>query len=219
MSYIRVVLRGSLPSGEVWSVSPAFTESVDSSSWDQARGLAAAVAVAALPPGTPMRAIASAGAPITEVRVERRTDGGVLLGAAEATYTGAWAGASSPSLPLQSSIVLSLRTNRPGGSGRGRLYWPAMGASLNASTLRVTSATVAALAQAAVVYLANVEATLKNTLHPTPDLTFLRLCVVSPTRGIKTDVTRIDVGDVLDVQRRRRDKVAEAYSTANYVPL
>lgn len=216
MSFIRVGLRGTLPGGESWSVNPAYNETTNVADWDQEAGQAAANAIAALVVPTDLKNLLSSAALMASVRVERRTDSNVLVGAAEAAWTGGGQPTGTPSKPFQTSVVLSLRTNVPGASGRGRLYWPALGAALNNGTLRLSGPTPTAVATAAVGYLDGIETALKNALHPTPSLIDLHLAVYSPTRAAKTDVTRIEVGDVLDVQRRRRDRVAENVSAVSY---
>lgn len=216
MSYIRVMLRGTLPNGEVWSVNPAYNETTDAPSWDQGRGNAAAAAIGALLPPVDLRALASSAAVLASVRIERRSDGGTLIGAAEAGYSAGWAAAGSASKPAQTSCVISLRSTTPGASGRGRLYWPALGSTLAAATLRLSSPTPAAVAEAARSYLDSIETALKNNLQPAGSLIDYTLCVVSPTTSQRHDISRIEVGDILDVQRRRRDKMVETRNSVNY---
>lgn len=214
MSYIRVRLNGSLPGGDVWSVNPAFGETTDIPTWSQVDGQAAADAVAAITIPTALNDLRSAAAVGVMVRVERRSDAHELLGAAEASWTAGQASSTGARMPPQTSLVLSLRSTVPGSRGRGRLYWPALGAQVGASTLRLSIPTNAAAASAAASYLDGISTALKNALHPVPSLIDLDLSVISPTTATKTRITRIEVGDILDVQRRRRDKMVEAYASA-----
>lgn len=214
MSYIRVRLNGSLPGGEVWSVNPAFNETTDVVTWDQVAGQSAANAIAALAIPTALNDLRSAAGPGVSVRVERRSDSHELLGAAEANWTAGTATSVGARMPPQTAIVLSLRSTTPGSRGRGRLYWPALGAQVDASTLRLSVPTNTAAASAAATYLDGIASALKNALHPTPSLIDLDLAVVSPTTGTKTRITRIEVGNILDVQRRRRDRMTEVYASA-----
>lgn len=216
MSYIRVLLRGSLPNNEVWSVAPAYNESTNVTDWNQAEGLAAVAKIAARTTPIALRQAASSVAPITSVRVERRNDAGELLGAAEGAYTAGWSTGGAPTKPPQTAIVLSLRTDVPGGSGRGRLYWPALGTTLSTTTVRLTTPAPSDLATAAVQLLDGIETDLKEAFHPSPSLIDFRLCVVSHTKGARYDINRIEVGDILDIQRRRRDKMIETYVTTPY---
>lgn len=216
MSFIRVSLRGDLPGGEVWSVNPAYNETTNVGTWDQAAGQQAADKIAALTVPTSLKGLLSSAAPLRTVRVERRTDDNVLIGAAEATWTGGGASGAGAKQSFQASVVLSLRSNVPGSRGRGRLYWPALGAALNASTLRLSAPTAQSVATDAVKYLNAIETALKEALAPVPSLIDYRLAVYSPTTKSKTDIVKIDVGDVLDVQRRRRDRQPEVYASVVY---
>lgn len=212
MSYIRVRLIGSLPGGEVWSVNPAFNETTNVADWDQTAGQSAADAIAAIALPAALNDLRSSTAPGVTVRVERRSDAHELLGAAEAAWTAAKGTSLSPRMPPQIAVVLSLRSTTPGSRGRGRLYWPALGGQVDSTTLRMSVPTPAAAASAAAQYLDAMATALKNALAPAPSLIDYDLCVVSPTTGTKTRITRIEVGNVYDVQRRRRDRLAEVYA-------
>lgn len=216
MSFIRVGLRGTLPGGEVWSVNPAFNESTDVVDWDQAAGQQAANAIGAITVPAALKSLLSSSAQMASVRVERRSDSNRLIGAAEAGWAGGGQSGAAASKTFQTSTVISLRSNVPGARGRGRLYWPALGAVLTAGTLRLGNPTPAAVATASVEYLDAIETALKNAIHPSPSLIDFHLAVYSPTTQTKTDITRIEVGDILDTQRRRRDTVQETYASAVY---
>lgn len=216
MSFIRVSIRGTLPGGETWSVNPAYNETTDVVGFDQAAGQTAATAIAALTYPTALKDLQSNVAIPTTVRVERRSDANVLLGAAEAPFVGFSPGTGTATKPFQTSVVISLRSNTPGASGRGRLYWPALGAAVGVSTLRLTVPTTTAVATAAKTYLDAIETALKEAFHPTPSLIDFHLAVYSPTKQTKTDIVRIEVGDILDTQRRRRDAAAENYASVVY---
>lgn len=217
MSYIRVILSGTLGSQEVWSVNPAYNETTNVVTWDQEEGQTAADAIGALAVPSALKTIASSAVVGTRVRVERRSDDHVLLGAAEAAWSGMGAGTGTATKPPQTAVVLSLRSNTPGARGRGRLYWPAIGATISATTLRIAGGvTIDNIASAASSYLDSIETALKNSLQPTPSLIDYHLTVVSKTSGTRTDISRIQVGDVLDVQRRRRDSMPETYYTVSY---
>lgn len=216
MSFIRVILSGSLPGGETWSVSPAYNETTNVSGWDQAAGQVAADAIADLEVPIELLALMSGSSGRQRVRVERRTDANVLLGAAEALWSGGAPGNGSATKTFQSAVVISLRSNVPGSRGRGRIYWPAIGAVIGIGNLRLSNPTPAAVATAAASYLDAIETELKNALEPVPSLIDYHLAVYSPTTQTKVDVSRIEVGDVLDTQRRRRDRVPEVYSSVPY---
>lgn len=216
MSYIRVLLRGTLPGGEVWSVNPSYNETTDVVTWDQGDGDATATAIAALSVPPPLQSLCSTVGKGATVRVERRSDTHALIGASEAAWNAISGNGRSAIQSGQAAVVLSLRTGVPGASNRGRLYWPALGAELDPATLRLSIPTTQAVATAAVSYLDSIETALKEGLEPSPSLIDYSLTVVSKTRNRRTDVNLIQVGNVIDVQRRRRDSLVETYATAPY---
>ncbi len=218
MSYIRVRLNGRIGTQEVWSVNPAYNESTDQTGWSQTAAQETVDAIAALNPPNALRNLASRAGSGTLVRIERRTDTHALVGAAEAGWTGWQADTFAPTKTPQTALVLSLRSNVPGSRGRGRLYWPALNGPLDGDTFRISETNRNAIALAAATYLKDIQDILTGNLFPPGSLSFHRLCIVSPTTGTRTDVSRIEVGDVLDTQRRRRDKLVETFSTEAYPP-
>jgi hypothetical protein len=120
-------------------------------------------------------------------------------------------GVGSLQLPTQSAIVASLRTNTPGGRGRGRVYWPATGAVLGTDG-RLSSPTTAAIVADLKTYFKAIESALALG-QPTAAW---YLSVRSSTAKATPHVARIQVGDVIDTQRRRRDAYVEAYQSVTY---
>nr|CRY94147.1 hypothetical protein [uncultured prokaryote] len=216
MTYARVMIKGSLGPSEVWSVNPTFNISVQDDGWDQGKGNAAVAAIAAIAVPLQLQQLATTSGKVATLRLEYRTDSHVLLGAAEAAYTGGWTSNQTPSMPPQSSIVLSLRSDVPGARGRGRLYWPAVGGGIDTNTLRISSPTTAAIAGAATTYLRAIQDAIKTAIYPAPIPVTVRLTVVSKTSGTRTDINRVLVGNVIDTQRRRRDRMPEVYASANF---
>lgn len=219
MPYFRVSLQGTLPGGEKWSVNPQFMVGGDgiSTTWDQAAGQSTADAIAALSPGAALRSAAGAGAPLARVRLEMRTDQHELIGAAEANYSGtAFTGGMTK--PVQTSVVLSLRSNVPGRSARGRLYWPGLGDIGLGGDGRIGTTLAQSMATQAAAYLRSIQDAIKNGIFPATLLT-VELGVVSSTVALlQTKVVRVEVGNVPDVQRRRRDRLPEVYSSAPLYP-
>ena len=213
VAHNRVRIQGSLPGGEVWSVNPAFTDDggplvVDYSvllGW--ATNIAALNASGIMP--TTLRSLISSAATISSIRCEYRNSAGQLGQAAEFTLNTPVAGTGTPTKPFQTSLVSSLLTGRPGRSYRGRLYWPALAAAISTSTLRVTNPSIAGAAAASAEFLTQIAGAV-----PAPFAT--RLVVVSDKLSVATPVTSVVVGDVLDVQRRRRDTLQEASATQAY---
>lgn len=210
-----VRINGSLPGGEVWSVNPKYsagpgglkTSYEDLLAW--AEGIVGLNGGGILPTG--LRAIMSTAVSITSIRTEYRDASGNLAQAAEAVPVSPITGSNSASKPFQTSLVSSLLTGRPGRSYRGRLYWPALAMTIGTADLRVADtllATTTAAINTALSQIANIGA-------PENDLA---LSVVSEKLSVATPVTQISCGDVLDVQRRRRDTLIEGRVTVDYPP-
>jgi hypothetical protein len=106
---------------------------------------------------------------------------------------------------------VSLRTDTPGGSGRGRLYWPAAGASVTTS-LRLSTPAKETLLTNFTTYLHSLETQFANAF---PTIGF-DLAVRSKTTRTTPHVNRLQIGDVIDVQRRRRDNLQEAYASGAF---
>lgn len=208
-----VRILGSLPGGEVWSVNPKYiagpeglkTSYEDLLSW--AEGIVSLNSGAIFPVN--MRPLLSAAASVTAVRCEYRGPSGDLVQAAEAVPVSPVFGTGNPSKPFQTSLVSSLLTGRPGRSFRGRLYWPALAVPLGLTDLRVPDTNLQDYTSAIALFLEQVSI----IGAPENDMT---LAVVSETLSVATPVTQISCGDVLDVQRRRRDSLVEGRVTVGY---
>lgn len=109
--------------------------------------------------------------------------------------------------PLQNAIVVSLQTGIPGASYRGRIYWPAPGAGIDASFRLDTPTDPADIASQMADWLNAVTGyALDNNGDVIPG-------VFSKVKNQVTPVTSIRVGNVCDTQRRRRDSLLETYSS------
>lgn len=217
MTFAKVILGGTLGQSETWSCGLAYRYSNETlSPWPQAALQDAALRIAAVTLGPDIKTAASTAVRSTLVRVEQRQDNGVLTAAAEAAWTQLGSSGAGASKPPQTAIVFSLRTGIPGARRRGRIYWPALAATIDATSLRLTSTATTAYATQMSAYLDGIETALKEGISPSPSLNDFSLAVYSPTDRVCTDVRTIMVGDVLDVQRRRRDKIPEAYASRSY---
>lgn len=113
-------------------------------------------------------------------------------------------GRSGDMLPPQNSIVCSWRTHRPGPKGRGRIYPPATtvsGVDHDGLVLGTTQGDLADAAQALLENLAVVSGT-GGTTNVRPIVTghpWEKYAVIST----------VDVGNVMDTQRRRRRQLKE----------
>lgn len=208
MSYVRVSILGSAPSGEVWSINPTFDPTgefpggVNQTLLDEA-----ADAIAALTPGTQLKNMLSTALSVTGARVEVRDDAtdGLLAISVQQTEP-PQVGTGSPLRGTGSALVFSLRTNTPGGSGRGRLYWPAVGMAVETTTRFSSANTLVALNQMA-TYLHEME----NALATAFDTIGFDLAVRSRSTHTTPHVNKLGVGNIIDSQRRRRDKMLEDY--------
>lgn len=110
--------------------------------------------------------------------------------------------------PPQIAAVVSLRTGVVGPRARGRMYFPATGMTLDGDGAHVTTADVGTLLGGFVAYFNEVNAlVLGSDFQGTG-----RVAVASDAAEAMFVVTRVQVGNVFDTQRRRREDIAEVYS-------
>jgi len=213
MSYVRLSILGSSPGGEVWSINPVldptfeFPGTVDQTLLDQATKL-----VAELNPDTQSLNYLSTALSITGARAEVREDSDdSLIAISIQPRTTPLFGVGTPARGASSALVISLRTNTPGGSGRGRLYWPAVGATVD-NQLRFLTANIATFATEMATYLHAME----NAFATKFTTIGFDLAVRSKTTHTTPHVNKLQVGNVPDVQRRRRDSLVESYSSVAF---
>lgn len=133
----------------------------------------------------------------TSVHVSRVVEAtGIVDATADASIV-AVAGDSGNALPPQCAIVCTMRTALAGRSHRGRFYLPgpATGAVTNVGALDSTAQGV--IADALQAYMVDLIA---DTYFP---------AVYSRTLHTHTVCSSMDVGNVFDTQRRRRDSLTE----------
>lgn len=207
---IRVSLVGGMPSGEEWSVNPVFAvggdfgEEISSS---QAQQIAQGIAQLAFP--SDLRNCMTPQTTFVGARVEARSVTGALESLGEYALGTATAGQATVGHTFQVSLVSSLRTTTAGASGRGRLYWPATGIPVTLTTLRPSAAFIGAVTTSVAAYLRSIANAAEVVLSGgvTPVVWSRKLNALFP-------VTTVQIGDVLDVQRRRRDNLVESVSSA-----
>lgn len=208
---LRVSIFGAMPNGEEWSVNPVYSIGGDFGqpvSPTQAQTIATAIAAVVVPTGV-LQLMANS-TNVQGCRVEARTLAGVLESQAEGIKAVPTAGAQVAVHPFQTAAVSSLRTGLPGPSGRGRLYWNGTGIPLVSATLRPSSGQVTASLTGVKTYLSGIQTAIDVTLDG------VELAVWSRKLLAKNHVTSIQMGDVADVQRRRRDTLIESYATVVY---
>ena len=213
MSYCRVSILGASPGGEVWSINPVFDPTGEfPGGVDQTALDAATDAIAALTPAATLLGFMTNTFQITGARVEVREDSNDnLIGTSTQVRGTPLAGTGTPLRGAQNAIVFSLRTNTPGGSGRGRIYWPAIGQSVN-TQLRFNNAdTLAAVGEIRTYF--NAMRSALATAFPTIGFD---LAVRSRQTHTTPHVNKLQVGNVPDTQRRRRDSMIEDYQFVNF---
>jgi hypothetical protein len=124
------------------------------------------------------------------------TDGQVTRAEVVLALTGV---ASGEMLPFQCATVISLLTNSATRHGRGRFYLPPLAVSATDQG-RVSAAAMIVLDTAWTAFFDSL-----NTDGVTP-------VVRNRTGHVSTTVTSARVGNVIDTQRRRRNKLTEVYT-------
>lgn len=206
---LKVSIQGYLPSGEVWTVNPVYQLITEPAvTWDNLNTVA--TAINALIPGAGIGALWTNTTGIKGVKLEARFQNGTLEAQIEQDRPSISSGSGSAVHPGQTSMVLSLRTPKAGPQGRGRLYFPATGVTIAVADLRPTSAVCTAFLSAAKTYLSGISSAI------TPTLGSNSLVVWSRVGLGAHGVNRLLAGNVLDVQRRRRDTLIETYSSITY---
>lgn len=109
---------------------------------------------------------------------------------------------SSTQLPPQNSAVVSLRTLQIGAAGRGRMFLPSM-TSAALSGAKIATTPQSDLADAAQTFMQDLEVSLAPFVVPI--VTGGNYTKYARVKGIR-------VGNVMDTQRRRRNKIAEVYA-------
>lgn len=220
MGYQKVILQGTLGSAENWSISTSWRnfelfpatmtqEMIES----LALRLVTAIPAATMPAN--LKALVSSSASITGWRVEQRGEDENLEHVGEAAYGAPILGTGTALKSPQDALVISLRSTTPGARGRGRVYWPALGATLGAD-FALTGPTPANIVDAARVLFTLIGDQINDEWADNSFAVTTELAVRSITDHQSRKVVRLQVGNRLDTQRRRRDKLVETYSVANY---
>lgn len=206
---LKIGILGSLPNGEKWSVNPVWSlPSNPTVSWDDLNTLGDAISVIAIPTG--LKAMWNPNTGLTGHRLEARSASGAVEAIVEKSQGGTVPGTGTANNPLQTCVVASLRTPGATARTRGRLYWPGTGVSLTSAALRIGSSDQTTFQTGIKTYLSGIEAAIVAK-YPSA-----ALVVWSRLGNSIALVNRILIGDIPDVQRRRRDVVVENYKSVNY---
>lgn len=210
---MRVSILGTFPGGEEWSINPIFALGYPGGlinvSPTMAQSVATAVAARAVSTG--LLQMINNSSYVTGCRVEARKKTGELEAQAEAYKASPTVGSGTAAHPFQTSGVFSLRTSTVGARGRGRLYWPATGVSLTGTTLRFSAANVTSWLANFKTYMSGIETDIDTVVGGGADL-----AVWSRAGNSLALVNEVRMGDVADVQRRRRDLLVESYSSTPF---
>lgn len=127
--------------------------------------------------------------PLTGKQIDRVEEAVTLAGTA-----------SGEMCPHECAVAVSTRTTSATRSGRGRMYLPPPAVS-KLTDGRITNACATRILDGAVLMMNTLQGAGYTPVIWHPNLT-------------STDITRLDVGDVVDAQRRRRNKLIEARVSA-----
>lgn len=220
MTYLKVSVLGAMSGGEVWSTTACYrffsvfpttlTQAILDSA---ARRLVTAITPTTLPSN--LRALMSSSVTVTGWRITQHDEDEKTVGVGSANYAAPIAGANPPSKSPQDALVFSLRTGQPGARGRGRMYWPACGATTG-PTFKLTSPTNAQAVADAATLLDLIGDQLNAELAANSFAVTVELAVRSITGHTSYQVNQLRAGDVLDTQRRRRDALVENYAVSAY---
>lgn len=212
---IALSIGGTLGTKEIWTVNPFYQAPIADGyqNWEYEDAVERAQAVADISlPGT-LRALLSTAGTRDRVKLQAYDTSDALAFSVPVFSSALQTGTGGPSKALQDSLVISLRTQAPGPSGRGRLYWPALGASLSSTGFELTTPNQTDVLDDAKTYLKAVRDALRGT--SVGDFGY-ELGVRSRKQGVTHFVSRLQVGSVLDTQRRRRDATPDVYVSTPY---
>lgn len=220
MAYLKTILRGSLGTVEVFSTSNSwgfFGIVPDTPNQEMVDQIAARLRTFTIPAQIPagMRLLLSTAGELTSWRIELHAENETILSVAEILLISAIPGTGSPNKTPQDALVFSLRTSTPGARGRGRMYWPALQATLSAS-FQITAPVPATLAAEMRTWLNAIGGEMNAYFISIASAIRVVLAVRSITDHVSRDINTIQVGSILDTQRRRRDNIPEAYVAVPY---
>lgn len=164
---------------------------------------------------THLKTLLSTSVTVTGWRVELRGEDERILSVAEGNLATPFIGLQQATKTPQDAVVISLRTSTPGARGRGRMYWPAVGATIGASW-QLTAPTTAQIAADARTWLNAIGTQMNDEYIAQASAKRVALSVRSPTDHVCRNVNQIQIGSVIDTQRRRRDEINETYSSVAY---
>lgn len=127
----------------------------------------------------------------------------------EGTFSANQGGSSTSALPTEVALCCTTRTGSPGRSNRGRLYLGGLANEALAADGKVRVGLNSGIAIALAQFFRDV----RDIDVSTGQQDKWEPHVASFTHGTSRKITAVAVGDVFDVQRRRRTGLVESYST------
>lgn len=220
MTYLKVQMLGAIAPSELFSCTICYRfASVFGTVMSQAMLESAAARlvnqITATTMGANLRSILSTAGSITGWKISQHEENEKVVSVGQANYPAPLAGIGAPSKTPQDSVVISLRTGTPGARGRGRIYVPALAATLGTG-FKFTAPGPAAMAADAKALFKLIGDQLNLELAQNSFVATVELAVRSVTAHECFYVNRLQVGDILDTQRRRRDALPEAYVSTSY---
>lgn len=206
LPHLKLVANGGMPGGERWSC--GLTAHLTDIAVPQGalNNLAAGLLTAWGVLVEDTNVVFSNGTTLTRVDVRQVDPQGVTVKLAQASPSNNIEGNVGAAMPNQVAVVASLRTGTPGARGRGRVYLPLLGAQVGTNG-RLVGLQRGNIANGMKTLLDSINDDLVSELG-----TGNWLSVESGVgSGLSSRMTSVRVGDVLDTQRRRRDKIQEAY--------
>ena len=209
--HLRMVFAGTLPGGEIWNIGLR-TVTAPSDPLPvtlQQIATAADAAFRAHWTGTGgMGSIASADTFYVDCTVYDMPGGaGHAVASAMTSPNPVAGGGGTQTLPDQNALVVTTETGLSGRSGHGRFYLPCTALS-QLPAGRVSSVATGNVATAAAAFI-----TALNSIAPT-GFTMPAVGIQSLVRAdYPFPIVSVKVGDVVDTQRRRRDKLVENYTS------
>ena len=220
VAFNRLQLLGSIDTGDIWSCTFNFaTNAGESVASSEAELSAAAGRVRALNDGKivddNLLSFMSSGYSITGFKLSD-VSGATFHETAQAAVqlAGPVAGTGSPVQAPEIAACCSFNLNSSNRRYRGRVFWPGVGRSVtnNFRYLRTDCDNLAAGMRQTLTNLAIAIDGAGDDAGGGQNPNSLLPCVVSKTGHLATPISQVSVGDVPDVQRRRRNKEQEAYS-------
>lgn len=209
-AHVSWTAAGSMPGGEIWSVttrcSDPFNPTADFAGLDLAAGCDDAMAAWAA--FWAAGVVLATGQTLSGITGRVYNPAGEVVEQANSSVAGL-VGAGSQQMPNQIALVASLVTSDQRRRGKGRLYLPILCLDLAAGTPFLGPTDRANIATRVATLL---ESSITWGFDSSPPS--YGPSVVSSTYGTSTLITSCRIGSVFDTQRRRRNALVEAYSSA-----